>query len=78
MVVEVDPIESGPVERLSQTGGNLTGFSGNISGLGGKRLELLQEAVPGGLGATLARPRGHSARTSSQAGACLRERTYRR
>src|SRR5262249_1745873 len=46
MVVEVDPIESGLVERLSRTGGNLTGFSGNISGLGGKRLELLHEAVP--------------------------------
>src|SRR5215813_4744338 len=46
MIVEVDPIESGIVGSLSRAGGNLTGFSGNISGLGGKRLEFLHEAVP--------------------------------
>jgi putative ABC transport system substrate-binding protein len=46
MVVEVDPIESGLVASLSRPVGNVTGFSGNMAGLGGKRLELLREAVP--------------------------------
>ena len=46
MVVEVDPVESGLVTSLSRPGANVTGFSGNMAGLGGKRLELLREAVP--------------------------------
>ena len=46
MIVEVDPVESGLVASLSKPGGNVTGFSGNVHGLGGKRLELLSEAVP--------------------------------
>jgi ABC-type uncharacterized transport system substrate-binding protein len=46
MIVGVDPIESGLVTSLSRPGANLTGFSGNIAGLGGKRIELLREAVP--------------------------------
>jgi len=46
MVVEVDPIESGLVASLSRPGANVTGFSANLPGLGGKRLELLHEAVP--------------------------------
>jgi len=46
MIVEVDPIESGLVTSLSRPGANVTGFSGNLAGLGGKRLELLREAVP--------------------------------
>jgi putative ABC transport system substrate-binding protein len=41
----VDLVESGFVESLARPGGNVTGIS-NLSGeLGGKRLELLKEAV---------------------------------
>ena len=42
----VDLVEAGLVESLARPGGNVTGIS-NLSGeLGGKRLELLKEAVP--------------------------------
>jgi putative ABC transport system substrate-binding protein len=42
----LDPVEAGFVESLARPGGNITGFT-NIAGhLGGKRLELLKEAVP--------------------------------
>jgi putative ABC transport system substrate-binding protein len=42
----VDPVEAGFVETLAHPGGNVTGIT-NLSGkLGGKRLELLKEAVP--------------------------------
>ena len=42
----IDPVEAGLIESLARPGGNVTGLT-NISGkLGGKRLELLKEAVP--------------------------------
>jgi putative ABC transport system substrate-binding protein len=42
----VDPVEAGFVESLARPGGNVTGISGLSGELGGKRLELLKEAVP--------------------------------
>ena len=41
-----DPVEAGFVESLSRPGGNVTGLTLLNTGLGGKRLELLKEAVP--------------------------------
>ena len=41
-----DPIEAGFVESLARPGGNITGLTNLNRELGGKRLELLKEAVP--------------------------------
>ena len=41
-----DPVRAGHVESLARPGGNVTGLTNLISELGGKRLELLKEAVP--------------------------------
>ena len=41
-----DPVEAGLVESLARPGGNLTGVSILSRQMGGKRLELLKEAVP--------------------------------
>ena len=41
-----DPVEAGHVESLARPGGNVTGLTNLIGELGGKRLELLKEAVP--------------------------------
>ena len=41
-----DPIEGGLVKSLAQPGGNVTGLTLLSTELGGKRLELLKEAVP--------------------------------
>jgi ABC-type uncharacterized transport system substrate-binding protein len=46
-VQDADPIRSGTVASLARPGGNATGVSTLSSRLGGKRLELLKEAVPG-------------------------------
>jgi putative ABC transport system substrate-binding protein len=46
MGASIDPIEAGFVESLARPGGNVTGLTLLTTELGGKRLELLKEAVP--------------------------------
>jgi putative ABC transport system substrate-binding protein len=41
-----DPLAPGVVTSLARPGGNITGLSSLVAELGGKRLELLKEALP--------------------------------
>jgi ABC-type uncharacterized transport system substrate-binding protein len=47
MALSTDPVGTGFVASLARPGGNVTGLSNVTAELGGKRLELLKEAVPG-------------------------------
>ena len=47
MIAAGDPLGMGLVTNLARPGGNLTGFSLMAADIGGKRLELLAETVPG-------------------------------
>jgi putative ABC transport system substrate-binding protein len=44
--IGVDPVKTGLIESLARPGGNVTGIINLTGELGGKRLELLKEAVP--------------------------------
>jgi putative ABC transport system substrate-binding protein len=46
MGVGTDPVAAGFIESLSHPGGNVTGLTNLSRELGGKRLDLLKEAVP--------------------------------
>ena len=46
MGVPSDPVAAGLIESLARPGGNVTGLTSLERELGGKRLELLKEAVP--------------------------------
>src|SRR3954452_15853252 len=47
MAIIGDPVAAGLVSNLARPAGNLTGFSIVAPELGGKRLEMLKEMVPG-------------------------------
>jgi putative tryptophan/tyrosine transport system substrate-binding protein len=46
MVTTADPVETGRADSLARPGGNITGLTRLTRDLNGKRLELLNEAVP--------------------------------
>ncbi len=47
IVATVDPVATGIVDSLARPGGNITGLTRLTRDLGGKRLELLKEVIPG-------------------------------
>jgi putative tryptophan/tyrosine transport system substrate-binding protein len=47
MVTTQDPVATGLIDSLAHPGGNITGVTGLTRELSGKRLELLQDAIPG-------------------------------
>ena len=51
-----DPVGAGLATSLARPGGNVTGLTNLSSGLGGKRLELLRETLPGVVRVAVLRP----------------------
>jgi putative ABC transport system substrate-binding protein len=47
VIYDYDPVASGLIQSLSRPGGNVTGIFSLQPELGGKRLELLKETLPG-------------------------------
>jgi ABC-type uncharacterized transport system substrate-binding protein len=47
MIATVDPVATGLIDSLAHPGGNVTGLTKLMRDLSGKRLELLQETLPG-------------------------------
>jgi putative ABC transport system substrate-binding protein len=47
MVLGLDPVGLGFVASLARPGGSVTGFSGYLPELVGKRLQFLKEVLPG-------------------------------
>jgi len=47
MVGAPDPVDTGLIKSLARPGGNITGLSSNSAETSAKRMQLLQEAVPG-------------------------------
>jgi putative ABC transport system substrate-binding protein len=47
LAIAADPVGSGLVASLARPGGNVTGLSLQQTDVGGKRLELLREVIPG-------------------------------
>src|SRR5262249_48374545 len=47
MTISADPVGARLIASLARPGGNVTGLSLYLQGLEGKRLELLQETLPG-------------------------------
>jgi putative ABC transport system substrate-binding protein len=47
MLGQANPVETGLVATLARPGANVTGTTSTVPGIHGKRLELLQEVVPG-------------------------------
>jgi putative tryptophan/tyrosine transport system substrate-binding protein len=47
MASDADPVGNGFVASLARPGGNITGLVNLLTGLSGKRLELLKETIPG-------------------------------
>ena len=58
MVVVDDPVAAGFVDSLARPGRNMTGLTITASGLGGKYVELLKQAVPSAtrMGVVMSRP----------------------
>src|SRR4029453_18219910 len=46
MIAGIDPVASGLVASFARPRANVTGFTTQVPGLAGKRLDLLREAVP--------------------------------
>ena len=46
-LIAADPVGAGLVASLARPGGNVTGMSGQVTELSGKRLQLVQEVMPG-------------------------------